>query len=99
MAQQASISIRVEKDLKKQFYSLCEDIGLSASTALSIFMKTVVRERKIPFEIGLTSSNARSERFKANFEAMRHHVAQSDTPDMSLDEINQLIKDVRDARK
>lgn len=99
MAQQASISIRVEKDLKQQFYSLCEDFGLSAATAFNIFMKAVVRERKIPFEISMETPQAKRSRYKSTFEAMCNNVAESEQPDMSLDEINRLIKDVRDGRK
>ena len=98
MAQQASISIRVEKDLKQKFYSLCEDFGLSAATAFNIFMKTVVRERRIPFEISSETKYSEIEELKANFDAMRSELAQSGEVDMSLDEINSLIKEVRDER-
>lgn len=99
MAQQASISIRVEKDLKQKFYSLCEDFGLSAATAFNVFMKTVVRERRIPFEISAETMISEKERFKANFEAMRNESAESGMNEMSLEEINALIKEVRDERK
>lgn len=96
MQQLSSISIRVENDLKKKFYALCEDFGLSASTAFNIFMKAVVRERKIPFEISLGS---KQERIRASFDDMRKELADSGVGDMTLDEINALIKEVRDERK
>ena len=48
---QTAISFRVDNVLKQSFDSLCDQFGLSNSAALTIFMKTVVRERKIPFEI------------------------------------------------
>ena len=99
LAQQASISIRVEKDLKNKFYSLCDDLGLSAAAALNIFMKTVVRERKIPFEIGLGSTDTAHENYKATFIDMRSELAESGVKEMTLDEINNLIKSVRDERK
>lgn len=47
----STITIRVEPSLKQQFDELCEDFGLSVTAAFNMFMKTVVRERKIPFEI------------------------------------------------
>ena len=49
-------TIRLEPDLKKDFANVCDDMGLSISSAITIFAKTVVRERRIPFEIS-TSKN------------------------------------------
>ena len=48
---QASFSVRMEEGLKKEFDKLCSDFGMSMSTAITVFAKAVVRERKIPFEI------------------------------------------------
>ena len=48
---QATFSVRMEDGLKKEFDSLCADFGMSMSTAITVFAKAVVRERKIPFEI------------------------------------------------
>lgn len=99
MAQQASICIRVEKDLKNHFYNLCEQFGLSAATAFNLFMKAVVRERKIPFEISAESEDERNKEYRNSFDSMRRTVAESEVPYMSLDEINQMISEVRNERK
>ena len=48
---QTSINIRTDENLKKQFDSVCDEMGLTLSTAINIFMKTVVREREIPFKL------------------------------------------------
>ena len=48
---QATFSVRMDETLKKQFDALCSDFGMTASTAINVFAKAVVRERKIPFEI------------------------------------------------
>ncbi len=48
---QASVNIRMEEELKKQFETFCSDVGMSMSTAFTVFAKTVVREHRIPFEI------------------------------------------------
>ena len=48
---QATFSVRMDDRLKKDFDSLCSDFGMSMSTAITVFAKAVVRERKIPFEI------------------------------------------------
>lgn len=50
---QTNINIRMDEELKKQFEAFCQEIGMSMTTAFSIFAKTVVREQKIPFELAL----------------------------------------------
>jgi DNA-damage-inducible protein J len=44
-------TIRLEPNLKRDFSSVCEEMGLSVSSAITLFAKTVVREKRIPFEI------------------------------------------------
>ena len=48
---QGTLSIRMDNNLKEQFHRLCEDFGMSVSTAVTLFAKACLRERKIPFEI------------------------------------------------
>ena len=47
----ATISIRMDKNLKNEFDAICDNFGMNISTAINIFAKKVVSERKIPFEI------------------------------------------------
>ncbi len=54
---QTSVNIRMDEDLKKQFDNFCSDVGMSMTTAFCIFAKTVVRERRIPFEIRINEPN------------------------------------------
>ena len=54
---QTNINIRMDEDLKRQFDSFCNDVGMSMTTAFCIFAKTVVRQRRIPFEIGINTPN------------------------------------------
>lgn len=48
---QTTINFRLDSDLKKRFERLCDEFGLSTTTAITLFMKAVIRERRIPFEI------------------------------------------------
>ncbi|MDE5744784.1 MAG: type II toxin-antitoxin system RelB/DinJ family antitoxin [Paramuribaculum sp.] len=96
---QATISIRVDQTLKKDFDSLCEAFGLSTTSAFNIFMKAVVREKKIPFEIRADNSNVTRQKAFSAFEAMRQSLASSGVPQMSLEEINAEIKAARDERR
>lgn len=48
---QTTINVRIDEDLKKQFENFCNETGMNISTAINIFVKTVVRENQIPFKI------------------------------------------------
>lgn len=45
------IGVRVEDDLKKNAEALFDEMGLSMASAITIFLKAVCREKRIPFEI------------------------------------------------
>lgn len=47
----AQISLRVDDEIKHKAEKTLDEIGLSMSTAINIFLKTVVRENRIPFEL------------------------------------------------
>ena len=47
----AQISLRIEDDVKYKAEKIFDEIGLSTSAAITIFLKAVVRERRIPFEL------------------------------------------------
>lgn len=53
-----NINIRMDADLKRQFEAFCADMGMSMTTAFTIFAKKAVREYRIPFEIGGDMPNA-----------------------------------------
>ena len=58
MSEMTNVNIRMDKELKKQFEAFCNDVGMSMTTAFTIFAKKVVREQRIPFEIGGEMPNA-----------------------------------------
>ena len=47
----AQICLRVDDDVKRNAEKTFNDIGLSTSTAINIFLKKVARENRIPFEL------------------------------------------------
>lgn len=89
------MSIRVDSNLKRNFDALCDDFGLSNTAALIIFMKAVVRERKIPFEIRAKSIEDSEKNALLAFDKMRKDAADTGVQDLSLDEINEIIREVR----
>ncbi len=48
---QAMVNFRMDADLKKSMEKVCNDMGLSMTTAFTIFAKKVSREKRIPFEV------------------------------------------------
>lgn len=46
-----TLNVRMDEDLKSRFDAFCAAVGMNASVAVNLFVKTVVREQRIPFEI------------------------------------------------
>ena len=46
-----TVNFRMDEDLKRQAEQVFEEMGMNMTTAFTIFAKTVVRQRRIPFEI------------------------------------------------
>ena len=48
---QSMVNFRMDSDLKKSMEQVCKDMGMSMTTAFTIFATKVSREKRIPFEI------------------------------------------------
>ena len=84
---------------KAIFDELCAQFGMSANTAINIFVKAVIRCRKIPFTISADSENDIREKALNVFNKLRADAENSNEPEMTLDEINAEINEVRRLRK
>lgn len=51
---QATLTARVDEHDKINFDAFCQNVGLNTSTAINLFVKAVLRENRIPFEITQT---------------------------------------------
>lgn len=47
----AQINLRVEDEVKRNAERVCDEIGISLSTAINIYLKKLGREKRIPFEV------------------------------------------------
>ena len=47
----STVSVRIDNKDKIEFEKLCENFGLSVSSAISVFVKKVISARAIPFTI------------------------------------------------
>ena len=48
---QFTLTARVDSQDKIAFDAFCSNVGLNTSTAINLFVKAVLRENRIPFEI------------------------------------------------
>lgn len=92
---QATFSVRMDEGLKQQFDALCSQFGMNASTAINIFARAVVYQRRIPFEIAAPENEITREGAVQSFMALRKSAQENGLQDMSLDDINAEISAAR----
>lgn len=46
-----SLNVKVDPELKREADSLARELGLSLTSAVTVYLKKFVAERRIPFEI------------------------------------------------
>jgi len=52
-----NLNVRVDADLKKQAEEIFNELGLTMSTALTVFLRQTVRSNGIPFDMRLNTPN------------------------------------------
>lgn len=52
-----NLNIRTDKDIKDQAEEIFNELGMSMTTAVNIFLRTSIREHGIPFELKLDVPN------------------------------------------
>ena len=80
----STFSVRMDEKLKTELDELCAQFGMNTSTAINLFARAVVRERRIPFEITAGPSDAGLRAFRS----LRRQAKANGVQGMSLDEIN-----------
>ena len=44
----AQINLRVDDDIKKQVEAVCNEVGMTLTTAINIYLKKIARDKQIP---------------------------------------------------
>lgn len=102
---QVSMTVRMDSQLKQMFDALCAEFGMSANTAMNVFAKVVVQRRSIPFEIRADEKTMTDKKAKAAqegieaFYELRKMAENGQFPDLTIDEINEEIRQVRAERR
>ena len=47
----STLTARIDENDKRNFDSFCSSVGLTTSAAVNMYVKAVLREKRIPFEI------------------------------------------------
>ena len=95
---QTPMTVRIDSQQKAAFDSLCEQFGMSANTAINIFVRQVIRLRCIPFIISAAETDE-DIRAKAIQTIKEIREDAQNRPELTLDEINAEINAVREERR
>lgn len=69
-----TINIRIEEATKREMEALCKELGITMSSAFTMFAKKMTREQRIPFEISIDPFYSES-----NMQVLRQSVEQVKT--------------------
>ena len=50
---QTTISVRMDETLKRDFDHICDDLGMTMTTAIIMLAKKMTREKRLPFEVSV----------------------------------------------
>jgi len=98
MSETTNLSIRIDRDLKEQAEQIFNALGMNLTTAITVFVRQAVRQKKIPFEVTLESGVSMNDAMLAS-ERIWDNSVQRGTDKMTLDEINAEISAARARRK
>ena len=88
---QTNVNIRMDDELKKEFDTVCGELGLSMTAAFTVFAKTVVRQQRIPFEISTNVPNAETKAAMDEVLAMRKEPSSY----KGYSDIDEMMKELR----
>ena len=95
-----NVTVRVDEDMKRDFDSFCENVGMNVTTAINMFMRATLRTRELPFIVTDTESpkQKRDAILARGREAMgkaQEISLANGNSEMTPDEINAIISECR----
>ena len=94
---QTSLTIRIDEDLKHEAEALFNKIGLNISSAINVFFRQAVGSQSIPFELKVYDDNyhTRVNNRLKNFRSLQEEAKANELTNMTIDDVNNIIKDIR----
>ena len=91
-----TLQVRIDDDLKNQAMMVYDQLGIDLSTAVRMFLKKSIAVNGIPFD---TKNGSSRDKAMDAINSIRSAAELSEISDMTLDDINKIIKQVREERK
>lgn len=67
---QTLINFRIDEVTKKQMEQICNELGITMSTAFNMFAKKMCREKRIPFDVSIDPFHSENN-IKAIYESIK----------------------------
>ena len=83
-----TISLRIDKDTRKMMNKVCDELGLSLSTAFNMYAKVIAREKRIPLSLDLNNT------YNLETQKAIHNVVKKRNLSKTFDSIDELMEDL-----
>ena len=90
------LQVRIDDELKNKASKLFNELGIDLSTAVRIFFLRCIAVGGIPFEMNVNNTSIKA---LAAMERMGKKSKELGNDKMTLDEINEIIKEVRNEKR
>ena len=87
----SNLSVRVDVNDKKSFEQFCANVGMNVSTAINMFIKAVLREQKLPFEVRSKTFDDTVYDKLQEAESEMNHTCKRYTKEEILESMNKMI--------
>jgi len=95
-----NVTIRMDKQTKRDFETFCDNVGINLTTAFNMFVKATLRTRELPFIVSdLDLKTQARKKFGETIEDMQRQSVMNGTDKITMDEINDIIAEVRRERR
>ena len=93
---QAMVSFRMDAELKKTTEEICKGMGLTLTSAFTMFAAKVAQERAIPFKVALPPLDPfYSEENLSHIERSLDQLERGEVISMTLDELEDFVNEGR----
>ena len=80
---QTTLSVRMDDSLKSDFDKVCNELGLSMTTAITMLAKKMTREKRLPFEVSVDPFYS-----EENLARLRRSIAQMESTGGTVHEVS-----------
>ena len=88
----STLNVQADANDKKNFEQFCDNVGMNVSTAINMFMKAVLREQKLPFEVKVNTFDEKIYEKLKEAEIEMTNTSKRYSKEEILDSINNIIE-------